>query len=312
MTQTTRRIFRHAGFFCCILLTSLASINNKAIGQRTAGDTANILYASLNSTEPYTVIIKPSNVVFPLILKGQEEATVNYMQQFSERRKEYLIRMYKKGKVLLPKAAGILKKYNLPQELKVLLTLESAYNAKAVSKAGAVGYWQIMDAVAKEYGMKYVPQDEPQQNKAAAKNKGRQLAKANKPTTVTSKATIVDDRMHFIKSTTVAARYLKDRRRNLNDDWLLVVASYNCGVGNVWEAMQKSGKTNPTFWDIKKSLPAETQAYVMNFITLNVIFANYDLFVKNKLQWKDEKVLLPAHKQHTTADDYNSEVSRLR
>jgi membrane-bound lytic murein transglycosylase D len=234
------------------------------------------------------------------------------MQQFSERRKEYLIRMYKKGKVLLPKAAGILKKYNLPQELKVLLTLESAYNAKAVSKAGAVGYWQIMDAVAKEYGMKYVPQDEPQQNKAAAKNKGRQLAKANKPTTVTSKATIVDDRMHFIKSTTVAARYLKDRRRNLNDDWLLVVASYNCGVGNVWEAMQKSGKTNPTFWDIKKSLPAETQAYVMNFITLNVIFANYDLFAKNKLQWKDEKVLLPAHKRHTTADDYNSEVSRLR
>ena len=42
-----------------------------------------------------------------------------------------------------------------------------------------------------------------------------------------------DDRTNFMKSTLVAARYLKDRCRNLNNDWLLIAASYNCGVGNV-------------------------------------------------------------------------------
>ena len=62
-----------------------------------------------------------------------------------------------------------------------------------------------------------------------------------------------------------------------------MVASYNCGVGNVWEAMKKTGKTDPDFWEIKNFLPAETQSYVMNFITLNVIFHNYDKFANNIL-----------------------------
>ena len=52
-----------------------------------------------------------------------------------------------------------------------------------------------------------------------------------------------------------------------------MVASYNCGVGNVWEAMKKTGKTDPDFWDVKDYLPAETQAYVMNFITLECDFS---------------------------------------
>ncbi|MEO6537002.1 MAG: transglycosylase SLT domain-containing protein, partial [Ferruginibacter sp.] len=96
----------------------------------------------------------------------------------------------------------------------------------------------------------------------------------------------VDDRKNFIRSTYAAARYLKDRSRNLNSDWLLIAASYNCGVGNVWEAMERSKKKDPSFWDIKNYLPAETRAYVMNFITLNVIFKNYENFYKNNLCFK--------------------------
>ena len=52
--------------------------------------------------------------------------------------------------------------------------------------------------------------------------------------------------------------------------------------------MQKTGKENPSFWDIKKYLPAETKSYVMNFIALNVIFNNYDKFIKNELIFTDE------------------------
>jgi membrane-bound lytic murein transglycosylase D len=232
--------------------------------------------------------VKKSAVVFPEILKGNEEEALSYIEKFSADKRGYLIRMYSKGKQLLPKAAAILSKYSLPTELKILLTLESAYNANAVSKAGAVGYWQIMDEVAKEYGMKYIKQQSAAEKKKATRLKRRKADYKRKPM-----LKIKDDRKNFVTSTHTAARYLRDRRRNLDDNWLLIVASYNCGVGNVWKAMAKSGKTSPSFWDVKKYLPAETRAYVMNFITLNVIFANYELFVKNKLSFINEEVATP-------------------
>ena len=63
------------------------------------------------------------------------------------------------------------------------------------------------------------------------------------------------------------------------DDLLLSVASYNCGPGRVRLGIKKSGKTDATFWDIKKFLPAETRKFVMDFIAFNVIAANYDKFL---------------------------------
>jgi hypothetical protein len=58
--------------------------------------------------------------------------------------------------------------------------------------------------------------------------------------------------------------------------------------------MQKTGKANPTFWDIKNYLPAETKAYVMNFIALNVIFNNYENFMINNLCFKEKIQVLDA------------------
>ena len=253
-------------------------------------DSSAKLIASLNrKTETFYTIQEP-NIVFPDILKGNEEQSIDYIQSFSNRRRDYLIRMFNKGKQFLPKAANILKKYDVPQEFKILLVLESAFNADALSKAGAVGYWQIMDEVAKEYGLKYVDQKEIRSgNEPMVKETVKIVTKRHRHITkVVSKPK--DERKNFIKSTTVAARYLKDRKRNLNNNYLLMVASYNCGVGNVWDAMEKSGKANPTFWDIKKYLPQETQSYVMNFITLNVIFNNYNKFTSNTLTYTPVKI----------------------
>jgi membrane-bound lytic murein transglycosylase MltF len=101
---------------------------------------------------------------------------------------------------------------------------------------------------------------------------------------------VVDDRKNFNLSTKAAALYFRDCYRNLKGDWLLTVASYNCGIGNVWQAMKACGKTDPDFWDIKNYLPAETRAYVMNFIAMNVIFNNYDAFLKNTLRFESVKV----------------------
>ena len=231
----------------------------------------------------YTLV---ANVAYPSILVGNEEETLDYIEKFADSRRDYLIRMHNKGKKFFPKIVKTFKKYNIPQEFKVLIALESAFKGNAVSVAGAVGYWQIMDEVANEYGITYIPQPKAEQKKLAAKKKALKI-----PDTLKSKKPIVkDDRKNLNKSTQVAARYLRDRSKNLNNNWLLVVASYNCGVGNVWEAMRKSGKPNPSFWDIKPYLPAETRNYVMNFIALNVVYHNYEKFAQNNLNFKPVKV----------------------
>ncbi|MEJ7585997.1 MAG: lytic transglycosylase domain-containing protein [Ferruginibacter sp.] len=239
-----------------------------------------------------------TNLVYPDLLKGNEEHTIDYIKNFSNNRRNYLIRMHTKGQNFFPKTSSILKKYSLPEELKILLILESAYNGNAVSKAGAVGYWQIMDEVAREYGMKYIAR-----GSAASKSKliKRNKSKGQKPQK--SVAKLKDDRKNFIMATHTAARYLHDRSRNLAANWLLVVASYNCGIGNVWNAMKRSGKTDPSFWDIKRYLPLETRNYVMNFITLNVIFHNYEMFAKKELSFVSYKKILIADKKTLIADE---------
>lgn len=220
-------------------------------------------------------------VVYPALLSSHKEHTHDYIEKFATNRRAYLLRTFARGKKYFPKIASIFRKYDLPQELKVLIALESGFNANAVSSAGAVGYWQIMDPVAKEYGLKIVENNVPAK-KIKDKNKDEKVKSKD------TKKAPVDERKNLSKSTYAAAKYLRDRCRNLNNDYLLIVASYNWGVGNVWNAMQRTGKSKPTFWDIKKYLPAETRAYVMNFIALNVIFHNYESFAKNKLSFDDQ------------------------
>jgi len=223
-----------------------------------------------------TVILQQANVVYPEMLRGNEEKTVSYIEKFSNARRSYLIRTYHRGKKFFPKANQILSKYNVPQEFSVLLALESGFNPKALSRAGAYGYWQLMDEVAKEYGLK-ISGNHTTKEKSAKKLNGKHAGK-NKQAH--------DQRSDFVRSTHVAARYLQDRIRNLGNDWLLIAASYNWGVGNVWNAIQRTGKKDANYWDIEKYVPSETRAYVLNFITLNVIFNNYEKFEDNKLCFK--------------------------
>jgi hypothetical protein len=264
-----------------LFFTLLSGISAKA--NHCADTTKNPLLASVTAKENTGYIMLEPNVVFPQVLTGNEDKSLSYIEKFSQNRRAYLIRTYNRSKKYFSKAGNILKKYSLPQELKVLLALESAFNANAVSSAGAVGYWQIMDEVAKEYGLKYVAQA-----KETEKKKDDKVVVLKKP--AAKPVVVKDDRKNFNKSTYAAARYLKDRSRNLDNNLLLMVASYNCGVGNVWNAMKKTGKTNPDFWDIKEFLPSETQSYVMNFIALNVVFHNYEKFTNNILLFTPTKI----------------------
>ncbi len=271
-----------------LLFTVAANVTVQA--QVKKDSTKKILLAKLDKKEATTITIKEANVVYPDLLAGNEEQSLEYIEKFSTNRRDYLIRTYNKGKKFFPKAVKILKKHRIPEEFKVLLALESAFNGNAVSGAGAVGYWQIMDEVAKEYGLAYVPQPTAEEKKAALEL-AKAAAKKDKSGIKKDKKNLAkDDRKNFNIATNTAARYLKDRCKNLDNNWLLIVASYNCGVGNVWSAMKKSGKANPDFWDVKNYLPTETRAYVMNFIALNVVFNNYQKFASNTLNFKPVKV----------------------
>ena len=236
--------------------------------------TSSPLSKIFSSEEP--VITRHSNVIYPALLQDNREASLQYVQQFSERKREYLIYTYKKGSKYFSKVNTILKKYHVPQEFKVLIALESGFTANALSRAGAKGYWQFTDEAAVEYGLK------------------------------TSKT---DDRTNFVKSTNAAGHYLRDRLKELDNDALLVAASYNCGIGKVKDAMKKSGIANADFWDIKKYLPAETRNYVMNFIALNVVFNNYDKFLDNNMLFSDVVI----HLQPTAAqiEGVNSAVTLI-
>lgn len=139
---------------------------------------------------------------------------------------------------------NILEQKKMPKELKYLAVIESALNHKAVSHAGAVGPWQMMETTAKMMGLK-----------VSRKN---------------------DERTDWNKSTEAATKYLDLLYSQLND-WLLVVAAYNSGPTPVQRAIEKTGSHN--FWDIKDQLPRETQGHVLAFIATASIFENLSKFI---------------------------------
>jgi membrane-bound lytic murein transglycosylase D len=132
---------------------------------------------------------------------------------------------------------SVFKKYDLPMELKHLAIVESQLNTKARSRVGAVGPWQFMATTARLLKLKVSAR--------------------------------YDERTHFYKSTVAAAKYLRDLHR-IFDDWLLVIAAYNCGPGPVFKAIKKSGSRN--FWKLQNFLPAETRGHVKKYISTHYYY----------------------------------------
>ena len=134
-----------------------------------------------------------------------------------------------------------LEAYGLPLELKYLPIIESALNPKAVSRVGATGLWQFMLVTGKQYGLEV--------------------------------NTLVDERRDPVKASYAAAHYLSDLYK-IFGDWSLVIASYNCGPGNINKAIHRAGGQKD-YWQIYPYLPRETRGYVPAFIAANYIMTYY-------------------------------------
>lgn len=84
---------------------------------------------------------------------------------------------------------------------------------------------------------------------------------------------MVDERRDPYKSSEKAAQYLRDLYA-IYHNWPLVIASYNCGPGNVNKAIRRAGgKTD--YWEIYEFLPKETRGYVPAFIAANYVMHYY-------------------------------------
>jgi len=131
---------------------------------------------------------------------------------------------------------------NIPGELALLPVVESAFVPDAYSHADASGLWQFVPSTGEEYGL--------QQN------------------------AWYDGRRDIYASTQAATTYLKELSETFDGDWLLALASYNCGKGRVRKSIEKNEERNlPTdYWSL--SLPEETLDYVPRLLAIAKIFAN--------------------------------------
>lgn len=149
-----------------------------------------------------------------------------------------------------------LSKEKMPLELQYLPVIESALNPNAVSRAGAVGLWQIMPATATGLGLEV--------------------------------NSLVDQRRDPRLATRYAVRYLK-QLYEIYGNWSLAIAAYNCGPGNVNKALRRAGGGKKDYWEIYPYLHAETRGYVPAFIAANYVMNYYNKYginptlVKNKL-----------------------------
>lgn len=164
-----------------------------------------------------------------------------YIDQYTNRLRHSVSYILAASNFYIPIMEEALAFYKIPLELKYLPVIESAYNPRARSRAGAVGLWQFMPRTAVQYGLQI--------------------------------NSLVDERCEPIKSSYAAAHYLKDLY-TIFGDWTLVIAAYNCGPNNINKAIHRSGGERD-FWKIYQNLPRETRGYVPAFIAANYIMNYY-------------------------------------
>jgi membrane-bound lytic murein transglycosylase D len=160
---------------------------------------------------------------------------------------DYLLRSASRAAPYLYYILQQVKKRHLPAELVLLPVIESGYNPFSLSNMGAAGIWQLMPDTASGLGVK---QD-----------------------------WWYDGRRDVIASTRAALNYLAYLQSFFEGRWLLAIAAYNTGEGNVLSAIKRNIRAgrDTDFW----SLPVaqQTKDYVPSLLALATIISHPDQYL---------------------------------
>lgn len=156
--------------------------------------------------------------------------------------------MLKRSKRIFAKVVPILRANGVPEDLKYLMAIESNFDPKALSSAGAAGLWQFTKSTAKEYGLE-----------------------------VSSE---VDERYHIEKETVAACKYLLEAYDKYGD-WMTVAASYNGGQNGISKRIENQRQRKAMdLW-----LVEETSRYMFRILAAKMFFedpASFGFYVREK------------------------------
>ena len=156
--------------------------------------------------------------------------------------------MLKRSKRIFAKVVPILRANGVPEDLKYLMAIESNFDPKALSSAGAAGLWQFTKSTAKEYGLE-----------------------------VSSE---VDERYHIEKETVAACKYLL-KAYDKYGDWMTVAASYNGGQNGISKRIENQRQRKAMdLW-----LVEETSRYMFRILAAKMFFedpTSFGFYVREK------------------------------
>ncbi len=172
---------------------------------------------------------------YPVVVNAPVEALIDHF--VAKDRERFGMWISRSGRYL-PMIQRIFREKGLPEELAYTAMIESGFSPRAVSRVGAKGMWQFMDATARRYGL------------------------------VINRW--VDERLDPVKSTVAAAEYLGDLY-GLFGHWFLAQAGYNAGESRVGRAIQRARTSD--FWALTQTrhLPDETKMFVPQILAAAVI-----------------------------------------
>jgi len=157
----------------------------------------------------------------------------NFVTKYQTNLRGFYSRALSRSSRYVPQMSSILEKEGVPQELAYLPLIESGFSVHVVSRAGAVGPWQLIPGTGRRYGLRI--------------------------------DRYVDERRDPVKSTHAAAQYLKDLH-DMFGDWHLSLAAYNTGEMNIVRILERRRAEN--FWEMSERgyLYQETSDFVPGFL----------------------------------------------
>lgn len=205
---------------------------------------------SSNSTIPITPedieILKRTKVLSKTIPLDYNDQVKFYIDKYiSSNYRPYMNKMLGLSTHYFPIYESVFDEVGIPEEVKFLSLVESSLDPHLVSKSGAVGPWQFMYIAAKEFNLEM--------------------------------SSYMDERKDVYSASYAVSAYLNDAYSQFGD-WLLAIASYNCGRGCVQRAIARSGFVQPTFWELAPFLPQETKNYIPKYLAMTYVLSDSEYY----------------------------------